>query len=450
MNKSVAGTMDVNVDTVLDSAKFSGLPVLVLLCAGCITVLDGFDIQVMGLTAPSIAGEWTINRSALAPAFAAALLGMAIGGFAFGWMGDRYGRRPAVLAAVLVFALGTILTALSTNLSMLIALRLITGIGLGGALPNATALMAECSSPRYRSQVIAAAIVGVPIGGIIGAAIAAEIVPAFGWRAMFLIGGALPLLAWVAIYRLLPESLRFLVNHTHRRSELAALLNRIDGSSRFHASDTFRSTSPQTVQRNGPGALWSKELRRDTGALWLAYVSNLFAVYCFYNWGPVVLTSVGLPIASAVRGLLIFNLFGVIGSLTASWLISRLGSRWIQALLCAIAIASLLQLRTIIGVPGVAVSVWAVMTSLAVAGFCIIAIQVTLFAVAAHVYPTQCRSIGVGWAQSMGRVGGIVSALAGAALADSGFFASIAGTLALTGLAILVLKNHLLPVHRQS
>jgi AAHS family 4-hydroxybenzoate transporter-like MFS transporter len=448
-NTGTTRTGYVDVDAVLDASRFSGVPLLVLICAGCITVLDGFDIQIMGLTAPSIAGEWAMDRAALAPALAAALLGMALGGFLFGWVGDRYGRRPAVLASVVVFGLGTVATALSTNLPVLIALRLLTGIGLGGALPNATALMAEYSPPRLRSQVIAIAIIGVPMGGIIGAAIAAAAVPAFGWRAMFLVGGVLPLMALAAFYRLLPESPRFLANHPDRKPELAALLNRIGGSSRFSAGDKFRIEGPQHTRSGGPGALWSPALRRDTCALWLAYMSNLFAVYCFYNWGPVVLTSVGLPMASAVRGLLIFNLFGVLGSLATSWLISRLGSRWIQSLLCVVAIVTLLELRILIATREAPAPILAVMASLAVIGFCVVAVQVTLFAVAAHVYPTECRSVGVGWAQSMGRIGGIVSAVAGAVLVDAGFFASIAATLAVTGVALLGLKNHLLPVYRR-
>jgi AAHS family 4-hydroxybenzoate transporter-like MFS transporter len=324
---------------------------------------------------------------------------------------------------------------------MLVALRLITGIGLGGALPNATSLMAEFSPPRLRSQVIAAAIIGVPFGGIIGAAIAAEVVPAWGWRAMFVIGGILPLLAWAAFFRVLPESPRFLAGRPARSTELAGLLSRIDASGVYKASDTFRVALPELVQKTGPKALWSKALRLDTAALWLAFVSNLFAVYCFYNWGPVVLASIGLPVATAVRGMLVFNLFGVVGSLAAAWAIARLGSRWVQAVLCVAAIATLLQLRIIVGAQDIVVL--AVMVSLAMVGFCVVALQVTLFAVAAHVYPIRCRSVGVGWAQSMGRLGGIVSAGAGAVLLNAGFFASIAGTLAVTTVAVLAIQNPL-------
>src|SRR6185295_450106 len=105
----------VDVGEVLDSARFRGLPLLVLLSAGCITILDGFDIQIMGLASPALAREWGIDRSALVPAFAAALVGMATGGFALGWYGDRQGRRAALLLSVLCFALGTLATTWAAN-----------------------------------------------------------------------------------------------------------------------------------------------------------------------------------------------------------------------------------------------------------------------------------------------------------------------------------------------
>ena len=204
------GTVDVN--AVLDAARFRGLPLLVMILAACITILDGFDIQIMGLASPCIGTG--LGNGARSPCscllFAAALIGMAVGGFVLGAFGDRRGRRPAILASVLIFALGTLATTWVPNLPTLVALRFLTGIGLGGALPNATALMAEFAPPKIRSQTIAAMIIGVPIGGMLGATIAAEIVPILGWRALFAIGGILPIAALLGIFFALPESARFL------------------------------------------------------------------------------------------------------------------------------------------------------------------------------------------------------------------------------------------------
>jgi MFS transporter, AAHS family, 4-hydroxybenzoate transporter len=441
----------VDVGAVLDQAQFRGLPLLVMFCAAMIMVLDGFDIQVIGLAAPALAAEFGVERSALAPALAASLLGMACGGFALGPWGDRRGRRPALLLSAAIFGFGTVASAAATSLEQLVVLRLLTGVGLGGALPNATALMAEFAPPRVRAQAIAAALVGVPIGGMLGAAIAAEVIPAFGWRVIFIIGGALPLLAAVALYFLLPESPRYLVAHASRRVELAQILNRILREPCYSGAEQFTlGGAAHAAQPADSGGVFARWRLRDTFALWLIFVTSLFAVYCFYSWAPVVLTSLGMDLATAVRGSLVFNTAGLIGSLLVSWITSQFGSRWTQALLGAIGVAALYAVgQLVLSVERGAESLPTptLMAGFAVAGFCILAVQVTMYAVAAHVYPTSCRSAGVGWAQGMGRVGGVVSVFAGALMLSragaAGFFFAVAAVLAVTVVGILALRRHI-------
>ena len=198
----------VNVDAVLDAARLRGVSLIVAICAGAILILDGLDIQVIGMAAPDLVKDFGIDRSALAPALAAALLGMAFGASGVGALGDRWGRRPALLASTFLFGFATVLAATSRNVTELAIWRLITGIGLGGALPSAAALLAEFTAQRSRSQALGAALVGVPLGGILGAALAGELVPAYGWRAIFIVGGVLPVLAATFMYFVMPESPR--------------------------------------------------------------------------------------------------------------------------------------------------------------------------------------------------------------------------------------------------
>ena len=444
----------VDVGDILDSARFRGLPLLVMACAVAVMILDGFDIQVMGFAAPALATEWGIGRGALAPAFAASLIGMAVGAFVLGPYGDRRGRRPAILLSVLCFGVGTLATAWAPNLETLIALRFLTGIGLGGALPNATALMAEFAPPKVRGQAIVAAIVGVPIGGMLGASIAAEIIPSLGWRAIFQIGGVLPLGAALVLYFKLPESARFLATQPGRTIALARILNRIVNAPRFNANQTFSvAAQGSSQQRVGLRAVLSRELLQDSLALWIIFITNLFAVYSFYNWASVVLTNIGLDLATAVRGSLVFNTAGVAGSVLASWLIARLGSRWLQAILGLIGVGAMLYVSNLVAAvtSGVGpVPVQAIMTALAIGGFCILGVQITMYAVAAHVYPTLCRAAGVGWAVGVGRLGGVLSAFVGGVLMAragvSAFFIAIAGILGLTVIAIFVLRRHITPV----
>jgi MFS transporter, AAHS family, 4-hydroxybenzoate transporter len=449
MNPQAGGQVDVG--AALDHAQFRGLPLLVMLCAAAIMVLDGFDIQVIGFAAPALAAQFGVERSALAPALAASLIGMALGGFTLGPWGDRHGRRPALLLSAAVFGVFTLLTAVSTSIEHLVILRFATGLGLGGALPNATALMAEFAPPRARAQAIAAAIVGVPVGGMLGAAIAAEIIPAFGWQAIFIVGGALPLLAVAVLYFLLPESPRYLAAHASRGAELAAILNRVVGAARYTGNERFTlSTAAQTALPHESGSVFSRWRLHDTLALWVVFATNLFAVYCFYNWAPVVLTSMGMDLATAVRGSLVFNTAGLVGSLFVSFLTSRLGSRWPQTV-CGVCGAAALfgvgQLVMATEQGSVTLPTATIMAGFAVAGFCILAVQVTMYAVAAHVYPTNCRSAGVGWAQGLGRIGGVLSAFVGAFMMNrvgaSGFFFAVTAVLAITVAGTLLLRRHI-------
>jgi len=391
---------------------------VVLLCAACTLILDGFDIQAAGFATPALVADLGVERAALGPALAASLVGMAIGAAGIGALGDRWGRRNSLILSTALFGAATLLAATATSVMTLALWRLITGIGLGGALTTATALIAEFAPSRYRSLAIGGIQVGVPVGGMTGAALAAELMPVHGWRSVFLVGGALPLLAAAVMYFVLPESPRFLAVRT-------------------------QSAPKETI--------FSPQLRWDTAIVSLAFLTNMYAVYAFFSWAPLVLTSLGFELVTAVRGLFVFNLAGICGVIAISWLLSRLGSRRPLAVaafagaatlaaLAWFAASSLSQGSAADGLP-------TLMSGIAVAGIAINAVQVGLYALAAHVFPTQCRTSGVGFSLGAGRTGGIVAALGGGALLTlsgaAGFFGWIAAALLIACVAILLVRRQI-------
>jgi AAHS family 4-hydroxybenzoate transporter-like MFS transporter len=447
----VAETVDV--DAALDRVRLRGLPLIVLICSAVTLALDGFDIQVIGFVAPALTAEFDVGRGALAPALAASSIGMALGALGVGPIGDRVGRRKALIISALLFGACTLLTSTAPSLRGLAFWRLLTGVGLGGALPNTTALMVEFSPPRWRSQAVAAAVVGVPIGGMIGAAIAAALLPLLGWRAMFALGGALPLIWLVVMYFIMPESPRYLATRRDKTRELTAILNRIEETARYTGSETFvLGSSSSGKGAGGVAALFSRDLALDTLSAWVIFGTNLFAVYAFFNWTPVVLTALGLDLATAVRGAMVFNLACVIGALALSWTISRFGSRRPLTISAMFATGSLLYLAWLAHAsPASAerhIPVAALLAGVALAGFTIGSVQGGMYVVSAHIYPTECRASGVGWALGVGRLGGIVSSFAGAQLLaskarETGFFVGIAAALVLTSLGLAVLRRHI-------
>ncbi|HEX7036614.1 MAG TPA: MFS transporter [Pseudomonadales bacterium] len=441
----------VDVDALLDSGPLSALSLGVAVCAAVILILDGFDIQVIGFAAPALLVDFGVERSALAPALAASLGGMAVGAAGIGAFGDRCGRRPALILSTLVFGWSTLLAASATSIESLAWWRFVTGAGLGGALPTATALMAEYAPRQARPKAIGLALVGVPIGGIVGATLAAEIVPAYGWRALFVVGGVLPVAAAAVMFFVMPESPRFLATRGLEPNRLAALLNRVVGESRYTGEHRFvTSSATQMGRAAGARALFGAELRWDTLMTSLVFLTNIFAVYAFFNWAPLVLTSLGLDLATAVRGALAFNLAGVIGSVATAWCIAYLGSRGTLAgfaLTAALAVGWLGWQALAARGPTHPPALPALMIGIALAGLAISAVQVGMYAVAAHVFPTGCRASGVGFALGSGRLGGILSAFAGGLLlahgAAAGFFAGVASVLTLTFITVLLIRRHI-------
>ncbi len=445
----------IDVGLVLNSANLRGLPLLVVSCTTLVLVLDGLDIQIISLVAPLLTREFHLAPASLGPVLAAALIGMAVGGFALGGVGDVWGRRPTLLFSVALFATATLLGATVHSIAGLAVWRFLTGIGLGGAIPSAMALLAEFTGPRWRTQGVAAAVIGVPVGGMSGAAMATYVLPHLGWRAMFIIGGLLPIVALVVVFYLLPESPRYLATQPNRLRALVEIMNRLEGEERYTTDDSFTLSETTPVGRGTRIAtLIAGPLLRETCGLWLIFLTNMFTIYTFFSWSPVILSSFGLPLSVAVRGSILFNLAGVIGGTLSAWVISRSGSRWPTALLAAAGIATLWMISHLLASAAAAnapLDVSALMTAIALTGFVMIGIQTAAYRLSTHLYPTQIRSSGVGWAAGFGRIGGILSSLiAGWVLATvhgAGLFAILAGVVSLTLTGVLMIRRHLQPVH---
>jgi AAHS family 4-hydroxybenzoate transporter-like MFS transporter len=271
--------------------------------------------------------------------------------------------------------------------------------------------------------------------------LAAKMVPDGSWRALFIAGGTLPILAAAVMFFFMPESPRFLAACPTRSRSLADLLNRIDGSERFGSGDSFVLNVPIARASSGVRAVFSPDLRVDTVITSLVFLANIFAIYAFFNWSPLVLTSMGFRFDEAVRSTLVFNVAGIAGSLAVAATIARWGSR------APLAICSAAGGLTLIGLSflprGESMSLLA---GIAIAGATVSAVQVGMYAVAANVYPTPCRSAGIGLALGVGRMGGILSAFAGSLLlayaGAAGFFGAVGAVMLVTVAAILALRGH--------
>lgn len=422
---------------------------LSLITAGAVVVilmLDGLDVIVISLVAPAIAQEFALERAALGPVLAAALVGMLAGAPLLGTAGDRWGRRPLLLLSTLVFSAASFATLASRSSADLTLWRFLTGVGLGGAVPNAIALLAEYMPRRWRNYTIAIAIVGVPLGGMLGAHVAPDVIAVQGWRAMFILGGILPLVAAALVWRVLPESPRFLANRGNRKAELARVLNTLSGTHACTPSDEYLLRTRDAHSGVTLKSLLGREHRRDTLGIWLVFFTNLFSVFTFLSWAPLIFTSLGLAFPVAARGLFLFNLAGIVGGILTAWLVDTYGSRAALLGLALLAAATLVYFSMLVG-PRVLSNPVSLMAAFAGAGFALISIQVAAYGLSAHIYPTRIRSAGVAYAASAGRVGSIASTLitgrAFQALSGSGLFGALALMVCLTLVGIVLVRGHI-------
>lgn len=379
---------------------------IVALCGLAIT-FDGYDLVVFGTTVPSLLHEWRISPAEAGSLASLALVGMLIGALLVGTLTDILGRRKMLLLSVVWFSVFMVLCAMAPSPGWFGAFRLLGGVGLGGLMPTAAALVIEYAPPARRNLTYALMQSGYAVGGILTAAVAIAVIPDAGWRVMYLIGAAPLLLVVPLAYRWLPESLEYLVLRG-RRDEALALADRLGVPLPEAREDEGRRHWYSGVQE-----LVTRGHRAGTLLLWVACFSALLTVYGLNTWLPQIMKAAQFPLGSALMFLLVFNLGSIIGSVIGGRLADRVGSKPVVVASFLLGAVSILLLAT-------RPSTWAMYVLLAVAGHGTIGTQNLINVYVTRYYPAHARSTGIGWALGIGRLGAIVGPSIGGLIIDSG------------------------------
>jgi AAHS family 4-hydroxybenzoate transporter-like MFS transporter len=390
----------IDVQTFLDTQPFSRFQWQIFALCFLTVLLDGFDTGAVGFVAPSLLKEWSVDKPALGPVMSGALFGLAAGALMAGPLADRLGRKRVLVTAVVVFGVASLACAFAGNLGQLTGLRFVTGLGLGAAMPNAVTLMNEYCPVRSRATLTNAMFCGFPLGAALGGFLAAWMIPQWGFRSVFALGGVTPLLLGVACAFLLPESVRYLIAKRESLTKIRAILERVSSSiaqaERFTATDSL----PPAAASGGLSIVLSRQFVVGTVALWLAYFMGLVIFYALINWMPILLRDAGLPPQRATLISALFPLGGV-GAVLAGWLMDRWNPNRVVA--AAFALTAL----SVYAVGQCVASVGLLVPAVFLAGTVMNTAQSSLPSLAAAFYPTQGRATGVAWMMGIGRFGGI-------------------------------------------
>lgn len=419
----------VNVTEIIDSTKLNMFHLRVVGLCALLIFFDGFDLQAISYVAPAVSLALGISRPMLGPVFSAGLAGLTIGAMVFGLLGDRWGRKTVFVLCGILFGLASLGTATAASLNQLLIWRLVAGFGLGGATPIAITIATDYCPKRMRATLTMIMYCGFTLGGVFGGWIASLVLP-YGWEALFIIGGVLPLLFAPVLVLALPETVEFLVNKQRDPGRIVRILVRLQPG--YVPPPDARFILPH----QDAGGFQIIELFRHgravgTMLLWSIFFCSLVALFALTTWLPALLNGVGqspsqiVGVTGAVQG------GGLLGSLLFARIVLRvrpflmIATGYLLSACCLVLFSRIPAIYPMLLGAGLAT------------GICLVGTQNLLNAMSAQLYPPAIRSTGVGWAIGVGRTGGIIGpSIAGLLLAhhfvaaDLFLFAAIPPTLA--------------------
>lgn len=428
----------IDVQDFIDTHELSAMQIVTLLLCFLIVAVDGCDTAAIGFIAPAIRTEWHLTPAHLAPVFGAGLAGLMAGAFLFGPLADRFGRKTVLMVCAGFFGLASLASAYSSSIEMLMVLRFLTGLGLGGAMPNSVTLSSEYAPKTHRSVLVTTMFCGFTLGSALGGVVAAHVVAEFGWRAVLVIGGVLPLVLVPVLAVCLPESARFLVMNGRKPEQVRRTMQRIAPSkdlanARFSVPEKARAGFP--VKH-----LFDRDLRRGTLLLWLAFFMSLLVIYLLSSWLPTLISSTGMTLKKASLVTTMFQVGGTVGAIALGQLMDRFNPQRVLGVSYALAAV----FTTLIGssTSNTAILVVAVFG----AGFCVSGAQVGANALAAGFYPTASRATGVSWASGIGRIGSVLGSMGGAWMLSLGW--GLPAVFALVGIPTVIAGISMLSMGR--
>jgi MFS transporter, AAHS family, 4-hydroxybenzoate transporter len=391
----------IHADTVVDESRIGGLNVLVAVLSGTVLAVDGFSTQAVGYVGPQLAKLWHIPHDLLGYIFSSALVGLMIGYLVISPLAGRYGQKRVSMWCVASFGALTMLSATATGPYSLMAYRLLTGIGLGGAIPPAVALCGEYAPRKWRSSYITYSYVGLTIGLVSAGWVSLWLLNDYGWQAVLVFGGVVALIYAVLMWAFMPESLEFQVRNNYPQAGIARILRRIDPSLVIDA-DTRIVVASHASQGASVARLFHHDRGIGTTMIWLCLFMNLFVLFFFQNWLPSIFGMTGLTQDQSISATSTALSGGFVAAFVLGPLMDRFGNYRVMGVL-------FLASAAFVAATGLFDKTYALMLSAAFcSGFSLSGIQKCANALCVFFYPISLRSTGLGWGLGIGRAGAIL------------------------------------------
>jgi MFS transporter, AAHS family, 4-hydroxybenzoate transporter len=394
-------------ESALENQRIGGLQIRVAALCALVQVCDGYDVNSIGVSVPSLTHAWHLSGPAFTVAFLWSSIGILVGALSAGPIGDRVGRRPLLIASLTIFGVASLLTAFAGSLLMMSILRFFTGLGIGGGFAGAASLTGDYAPHRRRALMIMISFTGAPIGGFVCGQLAGVLLPTLGWPSIFVVGGIVPLLIVAALAMWLPESARFLAAKANPSAREATLLRRLD------IAPAQAGSHPVDIATENPvKMLFGPGYALQTVLMWIIFFCSLMNLFLFIYWMPEVLHLTGMTPPQAARATSFRELGAMLAVVYLGFLIDRFGPERALAWHYAAGIV-------FIGLIALAAMPYLVLVIVIFfSGMTIIGSQTGANAACGKLYPARMRTSGLGWALGIGRLGGIAApALGGYLLA---------------------------------
>ncbi|GEO43506.1 MFS transporter [Skermanella aerolata] len=436
----MAPTRPIDVQDFMNHHKLSSYQIRIIALCFLIVAIDGFDTAAIGFIAPALRAEWGVTAAQLAPLFGAGLFGLMVGAFIFGPLADKIGRKYSLILTVIFFGGASLASAWSTSITELTILRFLTGMGLGGAMPNAITLTSEFCPEKRRSFLTTLMFCGFTLGSAFGGLAAAQMVAGYGWESVLLLGGILPLALAPVLWLTLPESVRFLVLKNAPSEQITAVLHKIAPEADLRGASYTGVTKPKGSPVR---QLFQPGLVSGTLLIWLSFFMSLLVFYLLSSWLPTVISSAGMTLKEAALMSMMLQLGGTAGALLIGALMDRINPHTVLGSFYALAALFIALIGSSTASP------WLLSLAVFGTGFCLAGSQVGVNALAAGFYPTASRATGVAWANAVGRSGSVLGSMFGGAVLASGLglpvaFAIVGIPAVIAGLSMF-LKGRLAP-----